>query len=130
MFVVPTLPETNYEGELNELETEVIISLPQSITNDNRWPTFADTGLVEVRWQGEELVIRGISQRELLSQSGDRSISPQLDCCGNCLHYRGQSCANPVSALYGFKVTSDGYCPMFESLHFPFTSTRDNGESL
>lgn len=124
-FIVPTLPETNYEGELNELQTEVIISLPQSITNDNRWPTFADTGLVEVRWQGEELVVRGISQRELLSQTSDRFISPELDCCGNCLHYRGQHCSNPVSALYGFKVTSDGYCPMFESIHFPFTSTGE-----
>ncbi|MDJ0518756.1 MAG: MBL fold metallo-hydrolase [Trichodesmium sp. MO_231.B1] len=128
-FIVPTLPETNYEGELNELETEVIISLPQSITNDNRWPTFADTGLVEVRWQGEELVVRGISQRELLSQTTDRSISPELDCCGNCLHYRGQRCSNPVSALYGFRVTSDGYCPMFESVHFPFTSNGDTNRN-
>ena len=121
-FIVPTLPETNYEGELTELGTEVIISLPQSITNDNRWPNFADTGIIEVRWQGEELVLRGLSQRELLSQTSDRFISPELDCCGNCLHYRGQRCSNPASALYGFKVTSDGYCPMFESLHFPSTT--------
>jgi hypothetical protein len=127
-FIVPTLPETNYEGELTELETEVIISLPQRITNDNRWPTFADTGLVEVRWQGEELVLRGLSQRELLNQTSDRYISPELECCGNCLHYRGQRCANPASALYGFKVTPDGYCPMFDSLHFPSTTEIDLDE--
>ena len=118
-FIVPTLPEAYYEGELTELGKEVIISLPQRITDDNRWPSFADTGLVEIRWQGEELVLRGISERELISQTGDRFISPELDCCGNCLYYRGQRCSNQTSALYGFKVTSDGYCPMFESLHFP-----------
>ncbi|NEO55038.1 MAG: MBL fold metallo-hydrolase [Okeania sp. SIO3B5] len=120
-FIVPTLPEINYEGELTELDTEVIISLPQRITNDTRWQFFADTGIVEVRWQGEELVMKGISQRQLLSQTGDRFISPELDCCGNCLYYRGQHCSNPTSALYGFRVTSDGYCPMFKSLHFPST---------
>ncbi|NET14983.1 MAG: MBL fold metallo-hydrolase, partial [Okeania sp. SIO1H6] len=87
----------------------------------SRWPIFADTGIVEVRWQGEELVMRGISQRQLLYQTGDRFISPELDCCGNCLYYRGQHCSNPTSALYGFRVTSDGYCPMFKSLHFPST---------
>ncbi len=118
-FIAPTLPEINYEGELTELETEVIISLPQSITDDSRWPFFAETGIVEVRWQGEELILRALSQRELLQQTSDRFISADLDCCGNCLHYRGQRCSNPTSALYGFKVTSDGYCPMFESLHFP-----------
>lgn len=127
-FIVPALPETNYEGELTELGTEVIVSLPQRITNDTRWPTFADTGIIEARWQGEELVLRGVSQRELLSQTSDRFISSELDCCGNCLHYRGQRCSNPTSALYGFKVSSDGYCPMFESLHFPSVSEDSNDQ--
>jgi len=124
-FIAPKLLKTNYEGELNELETEVIISLPQSIRDDKHWPTFSDTGLVEVRWQGEELVLRGISQREFISQTTDRFISPELYCCANCLHYRGQRCSNPVSSLYDLKVTFDGYCPMFESVHFPFTSTGE-----
>ncbi|MDE5087312.1 MAG: MBL fold metallo-hydrolase, partial [Trichodesmium sp. St16_bin2-tuft] len=109
--------------------TEVIISLPPNITNDSRWTTFSDTGLVEVRWQGEELVVRGISQRELLCQTTGHLISPKLDYCCNCLHYRGQRCSNTVSALYGFKVTFDGYCPMFESVHFPFTSTGETDKN-
>jgi len=41
-------PETNYEGELNELGTVVTITLPDAITADSRWRNFADTGLVEV----------------------------------------------------------------------------------
>ena len=128
-LIAPTPHETNYEGELNELGTEVIISLPPNITNDSRWKTFSDTGLVEVRWQGEELVVRGISQRELLCQTTGHLISPKLDYCCNCLHYRGQRCSNTVSALYGFKVTFDGYCPMFESVHFPFTSTGETDKN-
>lgn len=116
-FLQPALPETHYEGELTELATEVTISLPDDITADPRWANFADTGLVEARWQGEELVLRGLTQRELLSHSSERPLSVDLECCGNCQHYRGQRCWNQLSALFGFKVTPDGYCPVFESIH-------------
>ena len=112
-FIQPAAPETNYEGELTELGTVVTIALPDTITADPRWQNFADTGLVEARWQGEELVLRGISQRELLTQGSDR-LSADLACCGNCLHQRGQRCWNQASPLFGFKVTPDGYCPVFE----------------
>ena len=115
-FLQPAIPETNYEGELSELGTEVAISLPNSITDDSRWINFADTGLVEARWQGEELVLRGLSQRELLFQGGDRARTVNIECCGNCQHYRGQRCWNQSSALFGFKVTPDGYCPVFEPI--------------
>jgi Cft2 family RNA processing exonuclease len=115
-FLQPAIPETNYEGELSELGTEVVISLPNSITDDSRWINFADTGLVEARWQGEELVLRGLSQRELLFQGGDRTRTVNIECCGNCQHYRGQRCWNHSSALFGFKVTPDGYCPVFEPI--------------
>ncbi|MBE9123927.1 MBL fold metallo-hydrolase [Tychonema sp. LEGE 07199] len=114
MFLQPAIPETNYEGELSELGTEVAISLPSPITADPRWANFADTGLVEARWQGEELVLRGISQRELLFQGSP--VATNLECCGNCQHYRGQRCWNQSSPLFGFKVTPDGYCPVFESI--------------
>ena len=115
-FLQPPLTEIQYEGEITEFETQIHITLPPALTTDPRWPAFADTGLVEARWQGEELVLRGISQREFLSVGSDRPISPDIDCCGNCQYYRGQRCWNHSSALYGFKVTPDGYCPMFESI--------------
>ncbi len=113
-FLQPAPPETNYEGELTELGTVVTISLPDAIAADPRWQTFADTGLVEARWQGEELVLRGLTQRELLADRGDRPLPADLACCGNCRHQRGQRCCNQASPLFGFKVTPDGYCPVFE----------------
>jgi len=113
-FLQPPAPEVNYEGELTELETVVTITLPDAIAADPRWRQFADTGLIEARWQGEELVLRGLSQRELLNQSSDRFIWSDMDCCGTCKHQRGQRCWNPASPLYNFKVTLDGYCPAFE----------------
>ena len=115
IFVQPAAPQpTNYEGELTELDTVVNITLPEAIIADPRWQDFADTGLVEARWQGKELVLRGLSQRELLKESSNNRIPMNIDCCGTCRHQRGQRCWNPGSPLYGFKVTSEGYCPVFE----------------
>jgi Cft2 family RNA processing exonuclease len=117
LFIQPAAPtESNYEGELNELETAVTIAFPNAIAADPHWKNFAETGIVEARWQGEELVLRGLSQRELLSQSTQTKRPIDLDCCGRCRHQRGQRCYNPASPLYGFKVTPEGYCPVFEAL--------------
>lgn len=113
-FLQPAAPDTQYEGELTELETAVAITLPPAIANDPRWQNFADTGVVEARWQGEELVLRGVTPRELLSQS-EAAPKMQLECCGNCSYCRGQRCWNQASPLLGFKVTPDGYCPAFSS---------------
>ncbi|HLO52030.1 MAG TPA: MBL fold metallo-hydrolase [Kamptonema sp.] len=126
-FLQPAMPETHYEGELAEMGTEVAISLPNTIASDPRWSNFADTGLVEARWQGEELVLRGLSQRELISIGSDRPLPAELECCGNCQHFRGQRCWNQLSPLFGFKVTPDGTCPVFESIH---TSNRFNDEQV
>ena len=71
---------------------------------------------MKAHWQGEELVLRGLSQRELLNQSSARFISADLNCCGTCRFQRGQRCGNPASPLFGFKVTPEGYCPAFERL--------------
>ncbi|MTJ32442.1 MBL fold metallo-hydrolase, partial [Aphanizomenon sp. UHCC 0183] len=65
-FLQPAAPETNYEGELTELGTVITITLPDTVTADPRWRQFADTGLIEARWQGEDLVLRGLSPRELV----------------------------------------------------------------
>lgn len=114
-FIQPAPPApTVYEGELNELDNNIAVTLPKAINQDPRWRQLADTGLVEVRWQGEELVLRGVSQRELLSQSSQSRTVSDLDCCLTCRHYRGQRCWNSHSPLYGFKVTPEGYCPVFE----------------
>lgn len=114
-FIQPAAPaEANYEGELTELGTVITITLPDAIAADPRWQDFADTGLVEARWQGEDLVLRALSQRELLSQGNNARIPMNIDCCGTCRHQRGQRCWNPASPLYGFKVTPEGYCPVFE----------------
>ncbi|HEY9892050.1 MAG TPA: MBL fold metallo-hydrolase [Candidatus Sericytochromatia bacterium] len=119
-FMQPAAPsETNYEGELTELGTVVTITLPEAIAADPRWQDFADTGLVEARWQGEELVLRGLSQKELLQAGSNARIPLNIDCCANCVHQRGQRCWNPASPLYGFKVTPEGYCPVFEPAEPP-----------
>jgi len=115
-FIQPISPApTYYEGEVSELEAVVNLILPSAIAADPHWSHFADTGLIEARWQGEELVLRGLSQRELLSQSNNAKIARDVDCCGNCRHQRSQRCWNPASPLYGFKVTPEGYCPAFET---------------
>lgn len=112
-FLQPAAPETRYEGELTELETTAMVTLPATITSDPRWQHFADTGLVEARWQGEELILRGLPQRELLTKT---TGAIDLECCANCLHCRGHRCWNQASPLFGFKVTPDGYCPVFEAM--------------
>ncbi|MEP0799223.1 MBL fold metallo-hydrolase [Funiculus sociatus] len=129
-FVQPAAPETSYEGELSELGAVVTITLPEAIALDPRFTNFSDTGLVEARWQGEELVLRGLSQRELLSQSSNAKVPLSIECCGNCLHQRGQRCWNQDSPLYGFKVTPEGYCPVFETAHPATTPSDTDLESL
>lgn len=115
-FLQPAAPETSYEGELAELGTVITITLPDAVTADPRWRQFADTGLIAARWQGEELVLRGLSPRELLNQNHLRPSAGDVECCGSCRHQRGQRCWNPAAPLYNFKVTLDGYCPAFERL--------------
>jgi Cft2 family RNA processing exonuclease len=113
-FLQPAPPDSRYEGEVIERSTTMTINLPGAIASDPRWQTFADTGMVEVRWQGENLVLRGLTQRELLSN--DTHLPASLECCDRCLHYRGQRCWNQASPLFGFKVTPEGYCPAFDPI--------------
>ena len=115
-FVQPqTLPPVYYEGELNETSSTIDIILPDNISEDSRWKHIADTGIVQARWQGNELIIRGVSQRELLSSNNQARISSDLDCCNRCRYYNSQHCWNKFSPLYGFKVVPEGYCPVFEA---------------
>lgn len=116
-FVQPKAPQpVFYEGELNETGSLIAITLPDNINNDPRWKGIADTGIIQARWQGDELIVRGISQRELLKTNNQARTSSDLDCCSRCLHYNSQRCWNQFSPLYGFKVIPEGYCPVFEAL--------------
>lgn len=116
-FIQPIMqPQNTYEGELNEMGAFITITLTDQINRDSRWQNFADTGLIEARWQGEELVLRGLSQRELLQQNTLFRRQLNLESCNNCAFYKNQNCLNPQSPLYQFRVTPNGYCPVFESL--------------
>ena len=116
-FMQPKVaPKTNYEGELNETGAYITITLPEQINKDPRWQSFADTGLVEARWQGDELVLRGLSQRELLQQNSSLRRQLNTESCGNCRHYQEGKCNNQQSPLSGFNVPLDGYCPLFEGI--------------
>lgn len=115
-FIQPkVLPQANYEGELNETGAYITITLPEQMNRDPRWQNFADTGLIEARWQGEELVIRGLSQRELLQQNSSIRRQLKTESCSNCNYYQNQYCQNSESPLDGFPVPADGYCPVFQS---------------
>ncbi len=113
-FIQPEPPNSYYGGELIELNTTVMITLDQRITAESRWQQFADTGIVEARWQGDELVLRGVQQREILSDATTSGVSV---CCDTCAYYRGQRCWNKESALFGFNVTPEGYCPVYRSAY-------------
>ena len=114
-FVQPIKPiPTHYEGELNEVGSYITMVFPDDIHNDPRWNKFADTGIIQARWQGNELVLRGIPQRELLNSDNNPTVGEDVECCNSCIHYRAQRCWNPNSPLYEFKVIAEGYCPVFE----------------
>lgn len=114
-FLQPAPPiDPHYEGELIELERDIKITLPNAIASDPRWHNFADTGSIEARWQGEEIVLRGISQREILDRQQALNLDPDVPCCGNCRHQRGARCHCNRSPLNGFRVAPDGFCPAFE----------------
>ena len=114
-FVQPLKPiPVHYEGELNEVGSYITMVFPDSINSDPRWTKFSDTGIIEARWQGNELILRGIPQRELLNSDNNPTVGADVECCNSCVHYRAQRCWNRNSPLYEFKVMAEGYCPVFE----------------
>ena len=105
-----------YEGEINETGSEIALNLPNNIASDSRWQNIADTGIIQAHWQGNELIIRGVSQRELLNTNAQARIDSDLDCCNRCQYYSDRRCWNRASPLCGFKVIPEGYCPVFEAV--------------
>lgn len=115
-FVQPkAIQPVYYEGEINETNSEISINLPNTITGNSRWQNIADTGIIQARWQGDELIIRGVSQRELLNSNSQTRMLSDFDCCDRCKYYGDRRCWNRASPLYGFKVIPEGYCPVFEA---------------
>lgn len=117
-FVQPAPPDAAYEGELQDTEAGVILQLPHTLTADPRWNKFSETGVIEARWQGDELVIRSVLQRELRdrTQAATPPLDPTTESCQTCQFCRGRRCCNTASPLYGFRVSLDGYCPAYESV--------------
>jgi Cft2 family RNA processing exonuclease len=113
-FIQPAAPEPVFEGEITQVDDEVLLLLSPAIGDDPRWRRFADTGIVQARWQGDELVIKGISQRELLRAVGTDDAIGQPDSCRRCRHLHQGHCRNPASPLCGFQVSPEGYCSAFE----------------
>ena len=113
-FVQPAAPEQVFEGEITEVDDSVLLLLPDSLTDDPRWRDFSDTGIVQVRWQGNDLVLKGVSQRELLRPVGDDGSPGEAANCQHCRSMGGGHCRNASSPLFGLRVTPDGYCPAFE----------------
>ena len=107
--------ETAYPGELNVSDRSIAIFLSEEVAADSRWQNFSDTGLVEARWQGEKIVVRGISQREL-QRRNKRDIPFETACCAACRHYRDRKCWNEASPLFGLQVASSGCCSAFEAM--------------
>ncbi len=113
-FWQPAPPQsTLYEGEVESTPERVRVTLPTSLESDPRWVQLADTGIVEATWQGDQLVLRGLNQRELMRVT-PRAGAAVGKTCYYCRHLRGQRCRNPDSPLVGLQVTSDGTCAAFE----------------
>lgn len=136
-------PPLRYEGEVEEVWQEqgsprtlagVQVRLPPQITQDPRWPAWADTGLVEARWQGSELVLRGLSPRELIRPAeaapSPAGIVPRPKQPSVSSHHGGKKCQNcrfarqiltsqaqafrcdqERSPLYRLRVDPQGSCP-------------------
>ncbi|MEM9118060.1 MAG: MBL fold metallo-hydrolase [Cyanobacteria bacterium P01_F01_bin.56] len=65
-FLQPAAPDTVFEGEVADTKDTIFVNLPPEIRDDPRWNRLADTGIVQIRWQGNDLIIRGISQQSLM----------------------------------------------------------------
>ncbi|NEQ43773.1 MAG: MBL fold metallo-hydrolase [Leptolyngbya sp. SIOISBB] len=115
-FLQPAAPDTIFEGEVADTEDGPIMSLPPEMRDDPRWNRLADTGVVQVRWQGNDLIIRGVSQQTLMRQSNaPATLNASVQCCFNCAYWQQPRCNNSASPMYNFPVAAEGYCPEFLS---------------
>ena len=112
-FASPPPPqEATFEGTIGETEEQVTVQLPMTVTQDIRWQHFTETGIVEARWQGDQLVLRGLDPAELMGVSN--RLAPDRTVCDNGRFDRQRHCQQPRSPLYGRQVAADGSCPEFK----------------
>ncbi|WP_204139750.1 MBL fold metallo-hydrolase [Halomicronema sp. CCY15110] len=114
-FLQPAPPDTVFEGEVADTEDDgIILNLPPEIRDDSRWSRLADTGVVQIRWQGNDLIVRGVSQQSLMRQANvPATLNASVQCCFNCIHWQQPRCNNPASPMHNFPVAAEGYCPEF-----------------
>lgn len=111
-FASPPPPrEPTFEGTVSEYVDQVSLQLPLTLTSDARWQSFAETGIIEARWQGDNLVLRGVEPSELVDITN--RLAPDRAVCDNCQFYQQRSCQQPRSPLFSRLVAPDGYCPEF-----------------
>ncbi|NEQ53848.1 MAG: MBL fold metallo-hydrolase, partial [Leptolyngbya sp. SIO3F4] len=116
-FSSPPPPrESTFEGTVSEYVDHVSIQFPSVLTSDVRWQSFAETGIIEARWQGENLILRGVDPSELLDITN--RLAPDRAVCDNCQFYQQRSCQQPRSSLFGRLVAPDGHCPEFTTKNF------------
>ncbi|OKH46345.1 hypothetical protein NIES30_16695 [Phormidium tenue NIES-30] len=114
-FIQPAAPDPVFEGEITQVDDSVLLLLPEDLTHDPRWTALADTGLVQARWQGNDLVIKGLTQRDLLRTVTNSDAPWQPPSCQTCRYQREGRCRGVDSPLYGLQVSPDGVCPAFEA---------------
>jgi Cft2 family RNA processing exonuclease len=113
-FIQPVAPDAVFEADFTVTETDLTLQLPPGLQEDPRWSRLTETGIVQVRWQGNELVIRGLTPQVLMRQiNPPATLSPTIHCCFNCIYWQPPRCSNPNSPLYDFPVAAEGYCPEF-----------------
>lgn len=113
-FIQPDAPDPVYEGEVTQTSDAIITILPETLAADSRWQQLADTGIIQARWQGNDLVLKGVPQQEILRRVTGHSGPGTAKTCQHCRFLQNQFCRNPISPLGGFRVNPDGYCPVFE----------------
>lgn len=128
-FLQPAAPEPLFEGEITQVDDSILMLLSEDLATDPRWRAFADTGLVQARWQGDDLVIKSVSQQDLLRSVGGKEGLGLVENCQRCRFLRDGRCRNSVSSLYGFQVSPDGYCPAFEAQPKPDEEAADSEAS-
>ncbi|NJN24183.1 MAG: hypothetical protein HC810_07045 [Acaryochloridaceae cyanobacterium RL_2_7] len=110
----PSLAEMMWEGELSESTDEIQIRLPNNIKVDSRWDAIADSGIILATWQGENLIIQGVSQRELLHPQWQR-LDGSVQSCLNCSDYLDGACQQTRSPLFSLKISPEGSCQYFRA---------------